>query len=316
MSSPVALIATAKLRREDIDAFTTWQGRHEAAAATFSGFLSSDLIPPGKDGHDEWTLILNFQTADQLTIWQHSAARASLIAEALPFFIGGNTGQAMAGDTAHDTSVTGVTGMIFSRIKPGMEGRYREWAVRIQAAQTKYPGYRGIYLQPPATSGKDATWTTFVRYDTRAHLEAWMTAPERATLLEEAEEFVDNMELVRLATAFPGWVPVNATTGQGPPDWKTALLVLLGLFPIVMLELRFLNPTFSAWNMNASLATFIANALSVAVTSFVTMRLFVRWFDWWLFPNAHRPADTTLKGLILLFMLFIGEIGALWWLLP
>ena len=69
-----------------------------------------------------------------------------------------------------------------------------------------------------------------------------MAAPERAELLKEAKAFIESEELMRLATSFPGWVPINPVTGKGPPDWKTALLVLLGLYPIVVIELRFLNP--------------------------------------------------------------------------
>jgi hypothetical protein len=88
---------------------------------------------------------------------------------------------------------------------------------------------------------------------------------------------------MRLATSFPGWVPVSSVTGEFPPDWKTAMLVLLGLYPTVLLELRFLKPHLSF--LNPSLATFFGNIGSVAVTSFITMPLFVRWFGWWLFTD-------------------------------
>jgi uncharacterized protein len=57
---------------------------------------------------------------------------------------------------------------------------------------------------------------------------------------------------MRLATSFPGWVPINPMTGKGPPNWKTALLVILGLFPIVMLEMRFLSPILASLGLHAS----------------------------------------------------------------
>lgn len=313
MSTPVSLIATATLRREDVDAFTAWQGRHESIAATFPGFLSSDLMPPGLSGSNEWTVILNFESAALLANWQQSPERAALIEEASCFFVGGDVGTAVVGESAHEAPVTGVTGMFFSRIKPGMEDRYRAWAVRIQAAQARFPGYRGMYLQPPGKSGPEATWTTLVRYDTAAHLDAWMTSPERAALVDEAQALVDNVEVARLATAFPGWVPVDPATGNGPPNWKTALLVLLGLFPIVVLEMRFLNPLFDAWRLNTALATFISCAVGVAATSFVTMPLLVHRFAWWLFPKADDAARTALKGLIILSALLAAEIAAFWW---
>ena len=124
-----------------------------------------------------------------------------------------------------------------------------------------------MYLQPPGSNGSH--WTTMLRFDTTEHLEGWLAAPEREKLLHESKAFIEKEELMRLATSFPGWVPINPLTGKGPPDWKTALLVLLGLYPIVVLELRFLNPLLLGFN--SSLATFIGNTLSVAGTTFITM---------------------------------------------
>ncbi|MDD5199424.1 MAG: antibiotic biosynthesis monooxygenase [Terrimicrobiaceae bacterium] len=316
MSAPAVLIATAKVRPGEEDAFAAWQVYHNAAVAKFPGFVSSDILPPGAAGSNEWTIVLNFQTPDQLTVWQKSAERAALLAEALPFFEGGNLGEAMNVGGAGEAPGTTVTEVILSKIKPGMDDVYREWAVRIQQAQSKYPGYRGMYLQPP-TTGKDGHWTTLVRYDTAEHLEGWMAAPERAELLRESKAFIESEELMRLATSFPGWVPVDPVTGKGPPDWKTALLVLLGLFPTVMLEMRFLSPVLAGLGLHASLATFIGNAGSVAITSFITMPLCVRWFGWWLFPaDDAEKATVTARGVAILVGLFTIEIAVLWRLLP
>lgn len=121
---------------------------------------------------------------------------------------------------------------------------------------------------------------------------------------------------MRLATAFPGWVPIDPMTGKGPPNWKTAMLVLLGLFPVVMLELKFLSPKLSLLGIHASLATFIGNSISVAVTSFFTMPWCVRWFGWWLFPEKGLEKRLTTKGLAILGLLYAVEIIALWRLLP
>ena len=67
--------------------------------------------------------------------------------------------------------------------------------------------------------------------------------------------------------------------------------------------------------IHASLGTFIGNAISVALTSFLTMPLFVNWFSWWLFPKGNPPA-VTFKGFGILCVLFAWEIIALWRLLP
>jgi antibiotic biosynthesis monooxygenase (ABM) superfamily enzyme len=143
-----------------------------------------------------------------------------------------------------------------------------------------------------------------------------MEAPERGELLAESKAFIDHEQLMRLATSFPGWVPINPVTGKGPPNWKTALLVTLGLFPIVMLEMRFLSPILASLGLHSSLAIFIGNCISVAGTTFVTMPLFIRSFGWWLFTEKKTPAWIAPAGLGLLAILFAIEVGALWYLLP
>jgi antibiotic biosynthesis monooxygenase (ABM) superfamily enzyme len=308
MSSPAVLIATAKVRPGSEDAFAAWKGRHDAAIAKFPGYISSDIMPPGEHS-DMWIMVLNFKSATELHTWQQSKERAALIGELLPLVTGGDLGEIMKKETPEAAPPgTNVTQVILSQVKPGMEDAYREWSARIQQAQSQYSGYRGMYLQPPASN--EGHWTTLLRFDTTEHLEAWLAAPERAKLLQEAKAFIENEELMRLATSFPGWVPINPVTGKGPPDWKTALLILLGLYPIVVIELRFLNPLLRG--LNSSLATFIGNAISVAGTTFITMPLFVRAFGWWLFVDKTSPKRTTPAGLAILTALFAAEVAFFW----
>jgi uncharacterized protein len=314
MSAPAVLIASAKLRAGQDQAFAAWQARHNAAIDKFAGFISSDVIPPTRPNSNEWTIVLNFRSEEELATWQRSSERAALVGEVTPLLEGGMLGEAARLDRPGEPPGPNVTEVIFSKIRSGMDTTYREWAVRIQAAQAKCAGYQGMYLQPPVD--KEGLWTTIIRFDTADHLEAWMASPERAALLHESKAFIDHEQLMRLATAFPGWVPINPTTGKGPPNWKTALLVILGLFPIVMLEMRFLSPILTALGLHASLATFVGNCISVGATTFVTMPLFIRWFGWWLFKDKESPAWVEPTGSLLLACLFAIEIGALWNLLP
>lgn len=313
MSSHAVLIVTARVRKGKDAEFVSWKARHDSAIGKFPGYISSDMML-GTNGSNVWTIVTNFRSADDLAGWQQSREHSEIVAEGIPLFEGGNLGEVAQGGEASVEPTGDVTEVIFSRIKPGMEDAYREWAARIEAAQARYPGYHGMFLQPPDEKG--GTWTTIIRFKSASQLEAWMNAPERKRLLQESKAFIEHEQLTRLATAFPGWVPVDPTTGKGPPNWKTAMLVLLGLFPVVMLELRFLNPPLSVLGLHASLATFIGNSLSVAATSFITMPLFVRWFGWWLFPNDASTFRVTSKGVAILVALFALEVAALWRLLP
>jgi antibiotic biosynthesis monooxygenase (ABM) superfamily enzyme len=146
-----------------------------------------------------------------------------------------------------------------------------------------------------------------LRFDTTDHLNAWLAAPEREELVTEARSFIEDMELMRLATSFPGWVRIDPETGQGPPNWKTALLVLLGLYPIVALELLYLNPLLKG--LFPAVAVFVGNVLSVGATSFLTMPFLVRVFDWWLFPEKRPHPRVNATGLGTLAAVFALEIA-------
>lgn len=90
------------------------------------------------------------------------------------------------------------------------------------------------------------------------------------------------------------------------------MLVLLGLYPIVVLELLYLNPLLKG--LVPAAGTFVGNVLSVAATSFVTMPFFVRTFDWWLFPSKEQNNRATAIGLAILAALFVCEVGFFLWL--
>ena len=137
-----------------------------------------------------------------------------------------------------------------------------------------------------------------------------MNAPERKEMLSESKAFIEHEQLTRLATSFPGWFPTDPTTGKGPPNWKAAMLVLLGLFPIVMLESFFLSPRLAS--LNFSLALFIGNTISVAATTYLTMPLFIKTLNWWLLPEPDAPKSVHWKGTLIVFALYALSVAIFW----
>ena len=152
MSDSPVLLATAKIRFGQEAAFSAWQTRHNSTIAQFPGFQSSDVIPGGAAGSNEWTIIVNFQTPDQLRIWHASSERARLVAESDSFLDGGDLRRTKAAPKSATNTESAAAEVILSKVKPGMDDAYREWSVRIQNAMAQDPGYRGLYLQPPTTS--------------------------------------------------------------------------------------------------------------------------------------------------------------------
>ena len=82
--------------------------------------------------------------------------------------------------------------------------------------------------------------------------------------------------------------------------------MLLILFPIVMLEIKFLSPLFEGHF--ATIGTFLCNALSVTLIAWPFMPACIRLLDWWLLPTGNQGRLNVLGGLLVL-SLYALEIG-------
>ncbi|MBO0694961.1 MAG: antibiotic biosynthesis monooxygenase [Verrucomicrobia bacterium] len=308
-SSPNTAILTASfhLRDDTQNQFAAWQAQALTRAAGFEGFLNSEITP--SSNASLWAVTLRFNNSQRLDAWRKSETWRRLLEHAQPLIAEKSSIEIEVKESGSDG---GVVEAIITQVKPGKEAAYREWETKIQQAQSKFPGYRGSYVQPPVAG--ELGWTTLMRFDTAEQLDAWLKSSERAALVREAEPLVDYTHLQRMGTSFPGWFPTDPRTGQGPPNWKAAMLVLLGLFPIVMLESKFLSPRLAG--VNFSLAMFIGNVISVALTTWLTMPLFIKTFGWWLFPKFDASKiRVNLAGTALIFLLYAIEVAALWHLL-
>src|SRR5881394_812924 len=79
MSSPAVLIATARVRAGKDAEFAAWKARYDTVIGKFPGYVSSDMMP-ATNGSNEWKILINFRSADDLGAWQQSTQRAEIIA--------------------------------------------------------------------------------------------------------------------------------------------------------------------------------------------------------------------------------------------
>jgi hypothetical protein len=91
------------------------------------------------------------------------------------------------------------------------------------------------------------------------------------------------------------------------------MLVVLVLFPIVMMELRFLSPLLSG--LHLAVSTFIGIVISVVLIAWPFMPLAISALNWWVLPAQESPRWINLTGIALLVALYAIEIAAFWHLL-
>ena len=304
------LLVCTRIRPGSESAFAQWQVRWQTGVLASKGAVSVEFWPPAPPDQLEAVAIARFTSVDALRKWRRGERHRQLIDEVAPLVESGLVMQ-LVGQAAVDYAVKhGVTMVMVTDIKPGKEAAYRAWADRIQKLQAKFPGYVGSFVQPPQQN--ETGWTTVLRFDSKANLEGWLKSDARAALVKESEDLVQGFHAQRIDTSFPGWVPTDPATGKPPNKWKTACLILLTLFPVVMLELRFLNPPLA--DLNPAVRTFIGNALSVALTTWPLMPLAIYGFHAWLFPE-NQPRWLVQTMPIILVLCYIIEIAVLWHLL-
>ncbi len=289
----------------DLAGLTEWLVSLAMNGYRSPGFWSGEILPPGRAQNIEWTGVLRFQSMEEATGWQQSAARQKILAQFES--ITGADKAHVVDEVTTDAKIGSSVTAIVTNVKPKMEEEYWQWEYKIQRAQAKFPGYGGVYVQPPPP-GKPGQWTTLLRFDSPKALENWFDAKERKEILAEANKFVSGLQYHKIESSFPGWLPGDGEGRKGTPSWKGATMVVVGLFPILLLLKKFFNPLVATLPPIAGMA--MGTVLCVCTVSFVTMPILVKLFNWWLAPDEqHATLETDLTGFLIALAVFACEIA-------
>ncbi|KQP14620.1 antibiotic biosynthesis monooxygenase [Methylobacterium sp. Leaf93] len=282
--------------------FAAWQAEFTRVVSASHDFVSLEIIP-AFSGSSEWQIIQRFRSPEALTRWIEDEARTALLADLSALEGDGKTSR--VDEAAPDYhSTTTVTEVITTIVKAGQEEAFRRWAERIQQVQARFPGYMGTLVQAPLSSDVPY-WTTLVRFEGPAFLDSWLQSAERKAILAEATPQVSTWQSHRMSNPFAGWF-ANEQRLAPPPAWKQTCLVLLVLFPVVMLEIRFLSPLLNG--VPLAVSTFIGNAISVSLVSWPLMAVAIFGLGWWLRPDPRTRWRTELLGGTVLAALYAVEL--------
>lgn len=299
------LVAIAQVREGAEEEFAAWQAALNFEIMPADGFRSLETLRPQSPNQREWLYIVEFDSEDTLAAWMDSPAHLALVEKSAPLvesrliFLRGNASRTVA-------MAESITEVIITHLVQGRESEYRAWAARIQQAFTQAPGFQGFNTKRQADGH---SWTTLIRFDTEANLDHWLNSPQRAALLQEAQEFIAEVQRHRIEPSFPGWVGVDAT-GQPPPRWKTSMLVLLSLYPVAHFDLFVVSPLIP--KLPWGISYFLPYAIGVILISYLVMPLFVRVFSRWLYAGPKATARNTILGLAAILALYAVEILAIY----
>ncbi len=87
---------------------------------------------------------------------------------------------------ATDTAATVIIGQ---GILPGQEQKYETWQLEMNREASKYPGFIGAEINPPTAVQRD--WVVIYRFDSIAHVQAWLNSATRQERLVHAKGYFD-----------------------------------------------------------------------------------------------------------------------------
>jgi uncharacterized protein len=284
--------------------FSRWQQRVNDTLAQFPGYLDHTIINPAPPMQLDWVIVQRFKNAEAARAWLQSAERQRLLDEIQPLLVGHDDIHLFT-DDGRRPAETAVSAVISTRVQPGREQAFREWQRRIAAVEASFPGFQGVKLEPPVPGVQD-DWVTVLRFDSDAHLQAWLTSPRRQQLLDEARDFSLESHVRTVRSGFDAWFTFDdKPAASAPPAWKQNMIVLLVLYPVVFL--------FGAWVQTPLLvnrgvpfwlALFIGNAVSVVLLGSLLIPWVSRAFKWWLAPRADALRWTNWAGTALVLALY------------
>jgi antibiotic biosynthesis monooxygenase (ABM) superfamily enzyme len=179
-----------------------------------------------------------------------------------------------------------VTTTVTRRIKAGHEAAYEGFLAGITSAARAFPGYLGVEVFRP-TPGGDDEYRTIYRFDSLAHLQAWLDSPERASWLERAEPHVAGPMRTQVLTGLESWFTLPSQPGAPPPPpYKMALVTWATIFPLITLVVVATAPLLGPLPLVARLA--VTTAVTVPLMTWVVMPRMTRLLHRWLYPDPGR----------------------------
>jgi uncharacterized protein len=91
-------------------------------------------------------------------------------------------------DTKKPTD-TAATVIIGQKARPGSEQDFESWQQGMNREASKYPGFLAAEINPPTAVQPD--WIVVYRFDSVAHVQAWINSSTRQGLLEQGRPYFD-----------------------------------------------------------------------------------------------------------------------------
>ncbi|MEV3903274.1 antibiotic biosynthesis monooxygenase [Mycobacterium sp. NPDC050551] len=250
--------------------FGEWARSLTACAADADGCVSTRIAVEG--GQFEPAVAVTFADEAQLDRWLDSAARAEVLQAgreqgwwpSAPVLV-------LAADSPPPPGVAAFR----HRLAAGRRAEFLTAQGLLTDAAARFSGYEGTSLFLDDAGGESLS---VLRFRTDRQLAAWTSSPQRVADLPDLRSSLSR-DFVPMTSTTPLGTTVRNEHGRivMTPNWKSAMLLLLVLYPTVMTLSRYLGPVLDRLFAPPWLALWLSQVVSVSL------------MQWWLMPWVSRP---------------------------
>lgn len=284
-------------------------GEHQAwteqllkSASGAAGFLSLEVIQPASPAQRDTVTIVRFDTQEHLKAWAHGASCTELLKEGERF----KSQKLNIRVSQRGAQSPGEAQIVFQHhVQPGKENAFMRVCDQAAVREQQTPGFIGLdVLRPSAPS--DRLWSIVLRFESASAAEEWQKSPHRAEARKELRSTVRSQLLLTVGAGQSTWF-----SAQGTCSWKQALLIVLGLYPVISLNELYGMPWILQLGLPKFVLIFLLTCIYVSIVFFISVPLLARGMGFWLAPAASRRAGagglaiavTACAALVMVFLI-------------
>jgi antibiotic biosynthesis monooxygenase (ABM) superfamily enzyme len=296
MTAPATAVTVFHRPPHDAD-FRAWSARMTEIARCVDGYVNSSvsvtehpLLEPG--------FSVTFRSEPSLHEFLDSAERANVLSQGES--LGFHCKSADLIIVEGESPPPGI-GVFRHSVAPDKEAEFQATEARLVAASSRFPGFEGAALFP-SDGGR---WFSVLRFRTARQLSEWMRSDERAAALPELRsKLTEDFTVDAHTTPFGSTVRTVGGETRMTPTWKTAMLVLLVLYPTVMVLSRFFGPVLDRLGAQPWLALWLSQIVSVGLMSYFLSPAVATYFRRWLDPVDGAGRRISIAGAAVIIALY------------
>jgi uncharacterized protein len=297
-----AIAVTIFHRVADSEVFDGWVCDVRSAAEAARGFVAF-AASISRDTPLDWGVAVTFESEDLLHQWLDGQTWKHLLRGAAPRGLLRLTSDLVIVEGA--LMPTGVA-IVSSNVSGGMEADFEAAHTRLTMAASQFSGYEGTAVFPPGELGK---WMSLIRFRTEPQLSAWLQSPQRKEVLPSVRSSLTKDFSVFAKTTPLGTIVRNVDgKTEMTPSWKTAMLLLMVLYPMVMMQSKFVAPVIGKLGAQPWLSVWLSQVVSVALMQWWLMPTVSSWCRRWLDPVDGAGLRISLRGAAIAVIVYAASL--------